>query len=128
MKINAKQYALALYEITKDATKNEAVVLITGFWKNLLKARALPLLPRILYFYQEHYNQEQGQIDLAIKSARPLGRLTRKITEKFSDKKVKIIKEIVPEILGGVVFQTGDQLFDGSLKTRLETLENSLKR
>lgn len=128
MKINAKQYGLALYEITKDAAKSELAPLITGFWKSLLKARAMPLLSRILYFYKEYYNQEQGQVDLKIKSARPLGRLAKKIAEKFPGKKVEIFEEIAPEILGGVIFQAGDELFDGSLKTRLETLEDSLKR
>ncbi|MDP3245094.1 MAG: ATP synthase F1 subunit delta [bacterium] len=128
MKLTAKQYGVALYELTKDASKNEAENVIAGFVKNLMKNRGFNLLPKIVQFYKTHYNREKEVTDLKIVSARPLGKLEEKIISAFGGKKTETVTEVNPEILGGLTVQQGDTLFDGSLRTRLENLNKNLQK
>jgi F-type H+-transporting ATPase subunit delta len=46
--------------------------------------------------------------------------------EKRSERKLTVEKTTDPEILGGVVARVGDMLYDGSLRTALERLQERL--
>ena len=52
------------------------------------------------------------------------GDLLREEIKKKTDLGIKIKSEI----LGGMLIQIGDQIIDGSVKTRLESLRQELKR
>ena len=51
-------------------------------------------------------------------------RMIGEFVEKHGCSKVRFV--IDPEILGGVVIRIGDKVYDGSLKSRLETIRQSL--
>lgn len=46
--------------------------------------------------------------------------------EKVTGKHVSITRNVDPSLLGGVVTKVGDKVFDGSLRTRLDELEEEL--
>ncbi len=48
--------------------------------------------------------------------------------EKMTGKKVKLELEIDPSIIGGVITKVGDMNFDGSVRTQLTSLKETLKR
>jgi F-type H+-transporting ATPase subunit delta len=41
---------------------------------------------------------------------------------------VSVEVEVDPDLIGGIVAQVGDLVFDGSLRTQLEQLRNNLTR
>jgi F-type H+-transporting ATPase subunit delta len=52
----------------------------------------------------------------------------QKTLERVTGKQVSIAKRVDPTLLGGVVARVGDNVFDGSLKHRLEGLTHELSR
>jgi F-type H+-transporting ATPase subunit delta len=41
-------------------------------------------------------------------------------------KRIKFQTQVVPELLGGLVVRVGDELMDGSVKTRLQRMRERL--
>jgi F-type H+-transporting ATPase subunit delta len=52
----------------------------------------------------------------------------QKTLERVTGKQVSVSKRVDPSLLAGVVTRVGDQVFDGSLKNRLEELKHELSR
>lgn len=48
--------------------------------------------------------------------------------EPIIGKKMKIIEKVDSDILGGVIVQIGDRLYDGSLRTKLDRFQERLKQ
>ena len=58
------------------------------------------------------------------------GKLNDKIKatlEKITGKQVVVTNEIDPSIIGGIVARVGDLLLDGSIKTQLQDLKESIQ-
>jgi len=73
-----------------------------------------------------HYGKETAEVITAI----PLGdeekeKLQKKLAT-ITKKEVVITTQVDPDIIGGVVAKAGDQLIDGSVRTRLKELKKSL--
>ena len=100
---------------------------------NLLAARAsLALLPAIVREYGLRLTESQGRAQARVTSAVALsdgqeGRL-RGLLRDMLERDVVIEATVDPDIVGGVVVQVGDQIIDGSVRTRLEALKRRLER
>jgi F-type H+-transporting ATPase subunit delta len=75
-------------------------------------------------------NQARGIIEVEVRSARPLdsdvlAALQNKLAARFG-KQVQMHTRVEPELIGGLVVRVGDQLLDGSVKTRLQRLKSRL--
>lgn len=77
-------------------------------------------------------DREATSSALAVKvgSAVPLTKdeqtsLRKKLEARFQQP-LELLFEVEPSLLGGVVIRAGDQVLDGSVKGRLETLRQSL--
>ena len=73
-----------------------------------------------------HYGREMAEVITAI----PLGdkekeRLQKKLAT-ITQKEVVITTQVDPDIMGGLVAKVGDQVIDGSVRTRLKELRKSL--
>ncbi|KQL46588.1 ATP synthase subunit delta [Brevibacillus choshinensis] len=70
-------------------------------------------------------NDARGVADAIVTSAKPLtSEEQAELAEKFGqtlNKKLRLTAVVDPAILGGIVIKIGDRLYDGSLKTKLET-------
>lgn len=73
-----------------------------------------------------------GRVSAEVVSAKPLtaAQLSQIITalEKLSGKKVDVHKREDAALLGGVVAKVGDVVYDGSLRTQLDTLRDELTK
>ncbi|MBI4994842.1 F0F1 ATP synthase subunit delta [Candidatus Peregrinibacteria bacterium] len=126
MRLTPKQYAIALYEMTKGASEKEASNAIKQFVKILIKNNVLSLLSKILRFYTDYYNHQEGVVDLKIQTIKHLPKVAKELEKLLGNGKVSVTEEIKPELLGGAIFQWKDQMIDGSLKSRLQKLEQVL--
>lgn len=99
--------------------------------KILCEKRQTRLLPDVLREYEALYDESFGILRVEAVSARPMtneqiSRLKEKL-EKEKQKTVVITNTVEPGILGGLKLRFSGLQLDGSLKTRLDKIEASLK-
>lgn len=96
----------------------------------LVDRRRTKTLPYLAQQLRELADARKGVVRAEVTTAMALGdayyaRLQAQL-EKMTGKRVVVDKRIDASLLGGVVTRIGDRIFDGSLRTRLQTLKDSL--
>ena len=80
--------------------------------------------------FQELANEHRGIAQAEVMSAVPLDDARReRIRTSLADitgKEITMTESINPEIIGGVVARVGDQLIDGSTRTRLRSMRDQI--
>jgi F-type H+-transporting ATPase subunit delta len=92
----------------------------------LLERERMPYLPSIARELRAMVDAKAGRLRAVVTSARPLSpeheKNIRAALERTSGKKVLVEKRQDPELIGGVVTQVGDLVYDGSVRTQLEQM------
>ena len=132
MKVSPKQYAQALFEATKSKNKEEINQSVARLFEILKKRKRLDKIDEILEDFKLIWNEEKKCIDVVVTSKEKLGEKERQEINKFLDKKypgfnVSCEEKINEQMLGGIVIQAGDDVFDGSLSKQLKNLKKQLK-
>jgi F-type H+-transporting ATPase subunit delta len=108
----------------------------SGMVKNLLNLlldrSRVDQIPAIASIYRDLSDEHIGRARARVVTAQPLpkdveGRLAEALSRMIK-RNVAMQTEVDPQILGGVQAQVGSLLFDGSLKTKLETMRRELKQ
>ena len=105
---------------------------IMGNFLNLLvqKQRA-EILPEIALAYKtmvdDAKNISHGNVISAIELSDTLKGNVQTILEKLTGKKVELTTSVDPSIIGGIIAKVGDLVLDGSIKTQLAGLKDSIK-
>ncbi len=105
---------------------------VMGNFLNLLveKKRA-DVLPDIAEEFQimvdEEKNVSHGTVVSAVKLSKALQAKVQATLEKLTGKKVELSASVDPSIIGGVVAKVGDLELDGSIRTQLAGLKDSIK-
>jgi F-type H+-transporting ATPase subunit delta len=91
----------------------------------------LTALPEVARAYASLAEQRSGAVRAEVTSAAPLpesyyAQLQRAL-EHTTGKKVTIERKTDPSLIAGVVTRIGDKVFDGSIRTRLADLKESLR-
>ena len=109
---------------------------LSEYVKNLLKmlsaAHNAFLFPKLYLAFMKLYNEKLGILEVEAVTAVALSeseraKLSARLREK-TGKKISIKNTVDPSILGGVVLRYDSLQLDGSVKTRLEKIEDGLKR
>ncbi len=100
------------------------------FFAYLIDQRRIVDLPAIRSEFDTLADEAAGRAEARVRSASPLDdaarqRLAQALTAR-TGREVKLHVEVDPELIGGVVAQVGDLVFDGSIRTQLEQLRESL--
>lgn len=87
-------------------------------------------LPAIIDELIQGAAESRDEAVAEVRTAHPLNedqrsRLTQALERRF-DRKIDLKVTVDPEVMGGVVVTVGDEVIDGSVKSRLEQLRNSL--
>ncbi len=108
----------------EPATKNLVAVLLDGE-----RVANLPMISREV---DQMIEARAGRVSADITSATELtpAQVTQLTTvlERLSGKKVDVIKHVDPSLIGGVVAQVGDVVYDGSLRSQLHQLRDELTK
>jgi F-type H+-transporting ATPase subunit delta len=103
-----------------------------NFFYVLLDKERLAHVPAISREIDRMLEEQAGRVAAEVVSAQPLTatQLTQITTalEKLSGKKVVVVKREDPALLGGVVAKVGDTIYDGSLRTQLRQLRDSMTK
>jgi len=105
---------------------------MNSFLMLLFDKGRISFLPYINEFYQKLADELKGIARASLVSATKLPDNTiEKIKEALSKKTGKeVVLEVEqdPELIGGIVTRIGDLILDGSIRTQLVTMRESLKR
>lgn len=91
------------------------------------RSRELPaIIDQLIRGAAESRDEEVAEV----RTAHPLNedqrrRLTEALERRF-DRKIDLKVTVDPEVLGGIVVNVGDEVIDGSVRSRLEQLRRSL--
>ena len=119
-------------KVMTDLVASIGVDAVMGNFLNLLvqKKRA-EILPEIANAYKtmvdEAKNISHGNVISAVELSDELKNNIQSVLEKLTGKKVELTTSVDPSIIGGMVAKVGDLVLDGSIKTQLAGLKDSIK-
>ena len=133
MKISAKQYANALYELTLNKSESDIDVVIDKFSKELVRNNQLRLISKVIEKFEQIYNEKNGIVNVEITSARDLGEaqlddVKEFLKEKYKAKNIVLETKINKDIKGGVIIRVGDEVVDASISGKLKKLNFLLRK
>jgi len=103
---------------------------LANFLKLLVQKKRAGIIADIAEAYQDMVDADQnvckGKLRSAIALDDTLQEKVKATLEKITGKTVILSTEVDPSILGGIVAQVGDLVLDGSLKTQLSELKESI--
>jgi F-type H+-transporting ATPase subunit delta len=103
---------------------------VRRFLDYLVRRERLDLIPQINEHLRGLIDRAIGLETAQVTTAIPLGPAERElISSRLSartGKRVRLIEKVDHRILGGVIAQIGDQIFDDSVRGRLEQLRRTL--
>lgn len=102
-----------------------------NFLKLLVQKKRADILPEISEAYKtmvdEANNVSHGNVISAVELSDDLKANVQTVLEKLTGKKVKLSTTVDPAIVGGIIAKVGDLVLDGSIKTQLAGLKDSIK-
>ena len=124
--VEKKQAMLA--EVYKALELSEGMVKFLGL---LLSKGRLCFLSQIEESYRRQADELSGILSAKITSATELDDVQQQAIasslEKQTGKQIAITVEVNADLIGGLQAEIGGRLFDGSVKTQLKRIEESLK-
>ena len=116
--------------VLEAALKDNASPLVGNFLRVLNQNNRLDLLRAIAAAYRDLLDQRAGRVRVTVRSAVALSEeqqdaLRRTLAESLHKEPVLDLRTD-PELLGGMVVQVGDKVYDTSVRTRLEALRTQL--
>ncbi|MDR4517026.1 MAG: F0F1 ATP synthase subunit delta [Nitrosomonas sp.] len=125
--VSAKQLGELLLEIGKSKFNQEG----RNFLMMLAENSRISVLPQISQLFEQLKAQHEGVLEANIISAfqmndRQLRKLIADLEHKFKRKIVAKV-QVDPELIGGIKVEIGDEIFDASIRGKLEAMSNALK-
>lgn len=98
----------------------------------LIDRRRQNLLPMIEREFISLADEQRQVVEARVSSARALtadqqGRLTEQL-RRLTGKQVRVVSELQPELIGGIMVQIGDRVMDGSVAHALDRIRLELSK
>ncbi len=104
---------------------------MANFLNLLVEKKRADVLPDIADEYQimvdEEKNVSHGSVVSAVELSKELQAKVQATLEKITGKKVELTASVDPSIIGGIIAKVGDLELNGSIKTQLASLKDSIK-
>ncbi len=104
---------------------------VANFLNLLVEKKRADVLPDIADEYQimvdEEKNVSHGTVVSAVELSKELQAKVQETLEKITGKKVELTASVDPSIIGGIIAKVGDLELNGSIKTQLASLKDSIK-
>ena len=102
-----------------------------NFLNLLVEKKRAEILPEIAEEFKimvdEEKNISHGSVTSAVELSDELQAKVQATLEKITGKKVELSTHVDPSLIGGIVAKVGDLVLDGSIKTQLAGLKDSIK-
>jgi len=117
--------------MAKIAGSMQADAIMTSFLNLLIEKKRADILPDIAEAMQGMVDKDQnishGSIVSAVELDNALLEKIQATLEKLTGNKVILETQVDPSIIGGILAKVGDLVLDGSIKTQLNGLKESIK-
>lgn len=104
---------------------------VGNFLRLVVEKGRADILPEISESYGKMLDEEQGlshaTVITATKATKALTEKIKKTLEKITGRKVVLTTRVDSSILGGMIARVGDLELDGSIRTQLAGLKDSIK-
>lgn len=121
-----KNYAVALFEATSGAKGAELNTIIKNFFRLLIKNQKFQAASDIIKEFEAYAKKQAGIVNIAVTSSRALDEKTLQHIKTTFGSMVEVTETVDRSILGGIIVQTENTIFDASLKMQLKRLRASL--
>jgi len=121
-----RQFAKALYEVTRDLPKSHLPETIEQFVLILQKNNKLKKIDYIVEEFINYSKKQDGIKNIEVETTRKLEQPILNKIKKIFGKKSEIIQKINKDLLGGIRVKVDDMIYDASLKKQLSRLKNQL--
>ena len=133
MKTSLRQYALALYELTEGKNREELDEILNNFINEIIDAGLSSRLDLILDKFSEIWNEEKGEIEVQVNSARTLDQKEKEMIIEFvkaktKAEKIKIKNEVEESLLGGFKIEYQGKVLNFSFQEKLKQLKIALNK
>jgi len=117
-------------ELLQRATAIEWSELVRAFIFMVVSWDRAQALPEMAEAFQEAVDAHHGRVRAIVRSAHPISEQLlerlRAVLEKLERRKVELVPEVEPSLIGGLQVQMGYRVVDGSVKRQLEELRERL--
>lgn len=129
MKIPSKIYAQAILEGAHGKNNSQVIDFVKKIVSVLAKNHDLSQEKSIISHFSKIWNDESGIVEASVSTAKKideksLAMVKKHIKDDTGAKEVIISEKIDKSIIGGVVLEYDNKVFDNSLRTKI----NNLKR
>jgi len=111
--------------------KSKASKVMANFFNLLVQKKRADILPDIAEQFQAlvdaDKNVSRGTVVSAAELSSSLSKKVQETLEKITGKQVVLTAQVDPSIIGGIVAKVGDLVLDGSIKSQLAGLKESIK-
>ncbi len=105
---------------------------LVSFLRLLVDRYRIQYLRQIVDSFQGFMDEEMGIVRAVVRAAVPMSEDLKKkfaeVLEQVTGKQVTLQIEEDPAIVGGVVARVGDMVWDGSIKSQLQNIRESIGR
>jgi F-type H+-transporting ATPase subunit delta len=106
---------------------------VIAFLQILIEEGRAGLLPQIAELYDDLADAQEGIVEVAVRSARPLPdaqveRLRAALERVTRGRRIELELSVDPDLLGGLVLSSGDRVLDGSVAGWLKRTRERLMR
>lgn len=106
--------------------------LVIRFLSLLIERDRLAYLPSIAIHYRRYLDEAKGRVRARVVAPTPISEATlerlRKVLQTIRGKDVILKEETDPALIGGVLIEMEGKVYDGSIRTRLERMKESIER
>jgi F-type H+-transporting ATPase subunit delta len=105
--------------------------IMANFLNLLVEKKRAEIIPEVAEEFQamvdEEKNISHGNVVSAVELSEELHAKVQATLEKLTGKKVELTTSVDSSIIGGIIAKVGDLELDGSIKTQLASLKDSIK-
>jgi F-type H+-transporting ATPase subunit delta len=109
--------------------------IVQNFIKVVVDKGRAQALPDMVRSFIQQYHERQGELMVKVATSHPLedeqrDKLRGVLKKKFASRgytEIVLEERVEPRLLGGMVVRTGDNLYDNSLRTRLNAIGERLR-
>jgi F-type H+-transporting ATPase subunit delta len=119
-------------KVMKDLVKAmQLSQVMSNFFNLLVQKKRAEIIPDVSEIFQdmalEDQNICQGTLTSAMEINDELKQKVQATLEKITGKQVQLSAQVDPSIIGGIIAKVGDLVLDGSIKTQLLGIKESIK-
>lgn len=118
-------------ELVVRSVGGKVTKVLENFLRILVRRRRLDVLPSIQVVFNKLLDEKIGRKHALVKTARKLSdadlKNVSKVLSAYFKKEIIIEEKVVPELLGGLVINTGDIVIDSSISRKIKRINTLMK-